>query len=152
MNLRHPRRPHSLNPVWSLKLTCCERFRLPQTTLLPHRRSALSDVFQRGGGWTGSWTANWRDGRRRAAAQNKLEQVWLQVDSISVYVSGRERESPLMKSRMKKREGEEKTEPASLFRRGGLPWQQCMNADKQHAEYWWKNAALLPGVERRRSH
>lgn len=55
--------------------------------------------------------ANQRHGCDRAATQNKLVQVWLQVDSNSVYVTESECGSPVMKSKSKrKRGGKEKIE------------------------------------------
>lgn len=66
--------------------------------------------------------ANQRHGLDRAATQNKLVQVWLQVDSLSVYVTKSEHGSPVMKSKVKRKKGgEEKIEPASVFG-WGLPW------------------------------
>lgn len=66
--------------------------------------------------------ANHRHGLDRAATQNKLVQVWLQVDSISVYVTESEHGSPVMKSKIKReKRGEEKIELASVFG-WELPW------------------------------
>lgn len=66
--------------------------------------------------------ANQRHGLERAATQNKLVQVWLQVDSVSVYVTESEHGSPVMKSKIKRQKGgEEKIEPASVFG-WELPW------------------------------
>lgn len=67
--------------------------------------------------------ANRRHGLDRAAAQNKLAQVWPQVDAISVYVTESEHGSPVMKSKIKKKrkKGGEEKDSTDVFG-WRLPW------------------------------